>query len=189
MARRVCTVALRPHLSVWVPVLQIVLGALVLAVSAQVKIPLPGTPVPATLQSIAVLLIGMMLSSYTAIGASALYVSFGMAGLPVFAAGSAGLFGPTGGYLVGFVLTAGVTAWVRGNDRTAMTRLILAGAIGLAVLFLCGVTWLAFWIGSLKAAIIAGLLPFAAKGVVELLLAASAVRCLSELQDVRRRNS
>ncbi|MFN3337582.1 MAG: biotin transporter BioY, partial [Thermomicrobium sp.] len=90
----------------------VVAGSLATALAARVSIPLPFTPVPITGQTFAVLLVGAVLGSRRGAASMALYVVQGLAGLPVFAGGKAGLavlLGPTGGYLVGFIAAAFVT--------------------------------------------------------------------------------
>ena len=90
--------------------------AAVTAVLAQVTVPLPGNPVPVTLQVLGVLLAGLLLPPLQALESQAVYVALGAVGLPVFAGARAGfhvLVGPTGGYLWGFILGAYVTARLR----------------------------------------------------------------------------
>src|SRR5437762_6467743 len=89
----------------------VVLGALVVAAAAQVAVPLPGTPVPMTLQPIAVLLVGGLLGGPLGALSMILYLAMGAAGLPVFTptvplVGVARLFGPTGGYLLAYPIAA-----------------------------------------------------------------------------------
>src|ERR1700694_4825858 len=83
----------------------VVLGAIFVAVAAQVAVPIPGTPVPMTLQPLAVLLVGGLLGARLGALSMILYLAMGIAGLPVFAptvplVGMARLVGPTGGYLL-----------------------------------------------------------------------------------------
>src|SRR5256714_3890691 len=88
----------------------VVLGALVVAAAAQVAVPLPGTPVPMTLQPLAVLLVGGMLGPGLGAASLMLYLALGAAGLPVFTPiglpGVARLIGPTGGYLLSYPFAA-----------------------------------------------------------------------------------
>src|SRR6266851_144590 len=89
----------------------VVLGALVVAAAAQVSVPLPGTPVPMTLQPLAVLLVGGLLGAPLGALSMILYLAMGAAGLPVFTPtvpliGVARLFGPTGGYLLAYPVAA-----------------------------------------------------------------------------------
>ena len=139
----------------------VVFGSLLLAVSAQFKIPL--YPVPVTGQTLVVLLIGMTyglrLGGITIVA----YLFEGAIGLPVFAGGTAGasvLMGPTGGYLFGFLLAGVAMGYLaeRGMGRTVFST-IAAMVIGNCVIYLCGALWLANFIGYSQA-IVAGVLPF-----------------------------
>lgn len=153
-------------------------GSLLVAALAQVRIPLPFTPVPITGQTLGVLLVGAGLGSRRGAGSLALYLVWGILGLPVFTGWSSGiahLAGPTGGYLVGFILAAFVTGWLceRKLDRRWTTALLpfLAGE---AIIYLFGVTWLASFIGA-RQALVAGLWPFLPGDVLKLVLAALAL--------------
>src|SRR5437867_4385357 len=89
----------------------VVLGAVIVALAAQVSVPLPGTPVPMTLQPMAVLLVGGLLGPQLGALSLILYLAMGAAGLPVFTptvplVGVARLFGPTGGYLLAYPVGA-----------------------------------------------------------------------------------
>src|ERR1700720_4515112 len=99
----------------------VVLGTALVAFAAQVAVPIPGTPVPVTLQPLAVLIVGGLLRP--ALGASSLvlYLLFGAAGLPVFTPfglpGVARLIGPTGGYLLAYPLAAAIVGRLAGDGR------------------------------------------------------------------------
>ena len=155
------------------------------AAAAQVSVPLPFTPVPFTFQPMVVLLGGAVLGPELGMLSQVLYLAAGLAGLPVFAfapdlpQGAARLLGPTGGYLLSYPLAALVSGWLarRGLDRRYVTS-VLAMSAGLAVVFLCGVTWLAqFAPGaadrSLSMALAAGFYPFVIADAVKLCLAAA----------------
>jgi biotin transport system substrate-specific component len=106
--------------------LLVVGGSLVVALSAQLVVRLPFTPVPITGQTLGVLLVGAALGARRGAAALALYLMEGAAGLPFFAGGMAGaayLLGPTGGYLLAFPLAAFITGWAaeRGWDRNGLT--------------------------------------------------------------------
>jgi biotin transport system substrate-specific component len=138
----------------------IVIGSALLAISAKVQVPF--WPVPMTMQTFVVLLMGAVLGWRLA-GASVLaYLAQGAIGLPVFAggAGLAYMAGPTGGYLAGFLLGAVAVGWLaeQGLGRTVTTT-ALAFLIGQVAIFGLGVAWLAGFIG-LDKAIAAGLTPF-----------------------------
>ena len=133
-------------------------------VGARISVPLPGTPVPATVQTLAVLLAGAFLGRRAGSASQALYILMGAAGLPVFALPGAGptyLLGPTGGYLVGFVAAAWVVGSLldRGGKRGAL-RAAAAFLLGAATIHLCGLGWLSVVLGDPAAALRAGVLPF-----------------------------
>jgi biotin transport system substrate-specific component len=144
-------------------ILLVVGGSLCVAGMAQVRIPLPFTPVPITGQTFAVLLVGAVLGFRRGAASLGLYLLMGLVGLPFFAGGASGLaylMGPTGGYLIGFTVAASLVGLMaaRGMDRHIPTALLafLAGEI---VIYLFGVAWLSVFLG-LPHAIAAGFLPF-----------------------------
>jgi biotin transport system substrate-specific component len=154
------------------------------AAAAQVSLPLPFTPVPFTLQPMIVLLGGAALGSRLGMSSQVLYLAAGIAGLPVFAAsavlppGLGRLLGPTGGYLLSYPLAAFVTGWLaeRSFDRRYVTSLT-AMTCGLAIIFTCGVLWLAAFarpagIG-LEAALRTGLYPFLPADVIKIAIASA----------------
>ena len=151
----------------------VVFGSLLLAVSAQFKIPL--YPVPVTGQTLVVLLIGMTYGPRLGGITLAAYLFEGALGLPVFAGGAAGvavLMGPTAGYLFGFLLAAMAMGYLaeRGMGRTVVST-IAAMVIGNCVIYLCGALWLANFIG-FGQAIAAGVLPFLYGDALKLVVAA-----------------
>src|SRR6185503_16976759 len=119
------------------------------AAAAQISVPLPFTQVPFTFQPMVVLLGGLALGPRLGLASQVLYLLAGIAGLPVFAAsatlppGALRLLGPTGGYLMSYPVAALVTGYLaeRGFDRRYVTS-ILAMLAGLAVIYVCGATWL-----------------------------------------------
>ncbi len=150
------------------------LGSVLIALAAQVALPLPWTPVPLTGQTFAVLLIGAALGRWRGSAAVALYLGEGAAGLPVFASGKAGwvwLLGPTGGYLWGFLLAAFLVGWLaeRGWDRRLTTTAAAMG-IGSLAIYACGLPWLARFVGW-DAVVTAGLLPFVPGDLLKLVAA------------------
>ena len=150
----------------------VVLARLLLAVSAQFKIPL--YPVPVTGQTLVVLLIGMTYGPRLGGITMAAYLFEGALGLPGLPAGRWGcrINGPTGGYLFGFLL-AGVSMGnlaERGMGRTVVST-IAAMLIGNFVIYLCGALWLANFIG-FGEAIAAGVLPFLYGDALKLVVAA-----------------
>ena len=109
------------------PLAGIALGALAVAASGRVDIPIPGSPVPQSLQTLAVVVVGGALGMRGGGVALLVYLAVGAVGLPVFAGGASGashLIGPTAGYLVGFLVAAmGVGAF---GDRVGWSRLVPA---------------------------------------------------------------
>jgi biotin transport system substrate-specific component len=156
------------------------------AVAAQISVPLPFTPVPATLQPMVVLVGAAALGPRLGASSQILYVLLGIAGLPVFAAspilpqGFGRLLGPTGGYLMAYPLAAFVTGALaaRGYDRRYFSSLA-AMLAGMVVLFLGGVSWLAFFASGpggrvgLTTALETGLYPFILQDLVEISVASA----------------
>lgn len=141
------------------------------ALASLVKIPLPGTPVPATLQTLVVLLAGMLIGGRLAMLSMIAYLALGSAGYLLFAATG----GATFGYLVGFAAAQPLIALLArpvAGHRTHIARLVAAVAAGHAVIFACGLAWLWVWSGQSPATVFAmGFLPFAG---VDLLLKSTA---------------
>ncbi len=149
-----------------------------MVIAAHVRIPLPDTPVPMTLQALVVLLTGYLLPPLSAAVAMVLYLAMGAAGLPVFAS-TAGLSGLTGGYLMAFPAGAAVVSLLRGSFQASLPQLVWAGLCGMGVIFGIGLGWAAFQLGSVAAAAGAALLPFLPKALVEWALAVSAATLIN----------
>ena len=150
----------------------VVIGSLLLTASARTQIPF--WPVPMTMQTMAVVLIGMTLGSRLGFIVVAAYVLEGLMGLPVFAntpargTGLAYLMGPTGGYLIGFCVAAYVVGWLaeRGYGRDLFSA-VLVNIIGTLIILTFGYAWLAHLIGPVKA-YAAGVHPFLLSSVVKI---------------------
>lgn len=144
-------------------VLLTAVGVGIIALGAQITIPM--YPVPMTLQTLAVVIVGALFGSRMGIAATLAYLIAGVAGLPVFAdwtsaPGLAFLDLKSGGYILGFILCAGVVGRV--VERTGYGNpgiLFLALILGHGLVFMIGIPWLAIFIG-LGPATIHGLLPF-----------------------------
>src|SRR6266581_1406046 len=157
----------------------VVIGAVLVALAAQVAVPLPGTPVPMTLQPMAVLLVGGLLGARLGALSMILYLAMGAAGLPVFTPtvpllGITRLIGPTGGYLLAYPIAAYATGWfsdparkrgenpevgrVSGNPglapgvRTPWVQTGLGVLAGLVLIHLGGLAQLAIITGSIAGA-------------------------------------
>src|SRR2546422_2779797 len=141
----------------------VVLGAMLVAAAAQISLPLPGTPVPMTLQPLAVLLVGGLLGAGLGPSALILYLAAGAARLPVFtpygAPGGARLLGPTGGYLLAYPVAAFAVGRLAGDGRR-LGRLALAVLAGLLLIHLGGLAQLLILTGSAGLALRLGTLPF-----------------------------
>jgi biotin transport system substrate-specific component len=156
----------------------VLLASLFVAVCAHIEVPLWFTPVPLTLQTFAVLLIGLLLSPGAAAAAMLLYLGEGMCGLPAFSpVGSATflhLFGPTGGYLLSYPAAAGLTAWLR--QRLPGQRFVAcftASAIGSVLILLSGAAWFAILTHQSAATVLTlTVLPFLPGDVIKLAAAA-----------------
>jgi biotin transport system substrate-specific component len=160
-------------------VVLVVAFSLFIALSAQVVIPLPFTPVPITLQTFAVLLTGALLGSRLGAAAVLLYVVEGTAGLPFFRGGNGGWLylavSPTAGYLLAYPLAAFVTGWLaeRGWDRKFLTAAAAIGIGSIVILF-------GGWLGLLRfystgQAFALGVVPFIIGDIVKIALAAAAL--------------
>jgi biotin transport system substrate-specific component len=154
------------------------LGTLLVALSAQVVVPVPFGPVPMTLQPLAVLAVGGLLGAAGGLSALILYIGLGALGLPVFAGGGAGflhLVGPTGGYLLAFPIAAGVTGALAGGEPRSPLRVLLACALGMVIIHIGGVAQLALLGGDPVLAIRVGFVPFLTGDLLKVGLAAALI--------------
>jgi biotin transport system substrate-specific component len=154
----------------------VALGVCLLTLSAKVQVPF--WPVPMTMQTLVVLMLGMAYGPWLGAGTALAYLAVGAMGFPVFAGtpergiGLPYMLGPTGGFLLGFVAAAwlaGVLA-ARGWDRTIL-RCGVANLLGTAVIIAAGIAWLVPAVGLVRA-IEVGFVPFLASSVVKIALGA-----------------
>src|ERR1700756_5366844 len=155
----------------------IVAASLFVALCAHITIPLlPLTPVPLTVQNLAVLLVGLMLGSRRGFAALVVYLVEGMSGLPVFnptgPGGVAQLFGVTGGFLLAYPVVAFVAGYIFERGSKTFARAAVAGIIGEAVLFAGGLSWLYIFTHSIAKAAYLGLYWFIVAEVIKVMLAA-----------------
>jgi biotin transport system substrate-specific component len=164
-------------------------GAAFVGIAAQIAIPLPFTPVPLTLQTFAVLLVGASLGSLRGALSMVVYLLAGMVGVPWFAEGSSGFSSASFGYILGFIVAAFIVGRLaeRGASTTALRSAGLM-VVGNIAIYAVGVTWLKFAIDvdwatamslgvvpfligdAVKIALAAGLLPLAWKGLEKMQL-------------------
>ncbi len=175
---RTLVAATFPAQHLWTKALIVLGGSLLIALGAQVAVPM--WPVPMTLQTLAVVLVGLTAGSRLGAASVLTYLAQGAAGLPVFAGGTAGLVvlaGPTAGFLWGFVALAFAAGWLveRGIARGFWRTLGCTLAVS-AALYLPGVLWLtAITPLSLARAAEVGMLPFLAGDAVKAVVAALSV--------------
>ena len=181
----------------WVKKLSLSLGmACLVGLLAQARIPLPWTPIPITGQTFGVLLAAVLLGQWWSGISMIMYVGIGIAGVPWFNGGTGGLAsiaGPTGGYLIGFILAALFLGYV--VDRYAKTRslrnlLILMGFADFVLVFGPGLLQLHLWSNIAGKGAIGfpdllamGLLPFIPGEIIKLVAAASAAWALTPKKD------
>ena len=153
-------------------------GAALTAGAAQLFIPL--WPVPITMQTLAVLLVGSTLGAARGAASMGLYLLLGLVGLPVYSEGASGaavLFGPTGGYIVGFVFAAALTGWLaqRNWDKKFLGA-ALSFLAGTVVIFAFGLVWLSLALSAnLEQTLSWGLYPFILGGIVKAAIAAALI--------------
>jgi biotin transport system substrate-specific component len=151
-------------------------ASLFVALCAHITIPLPFTPVPLTVQNFGVLLVGLMLGSRRGFAALALYLAEGAMGMPVFSptgpGGIAQLMGATGGFLLTYPLVAWLAGYVMEHGRRSFARAALGGLLGEGVLFIGGLSWLAFLTHSVAQAFRWGLYWFVFAEVIKVMAAA-----------------
>ncbi len=152
----------------------VISGSILITLSAKISIPLSFSPVPVTMQTLAILLIGTLFGSKRGSLTVIAYISQGIMGIPVFAKAGSGfayLMGPTGGYLIGFVFAAFITGYFaeKGWDRS-FWKTTYAMTIGTSFIFIFGVFWLSFFIGFDKAVMV-GFVPFIIGAIIKIIIA------------------
>ena len=162
----------------------VVSASIFVALCARIYIPLPGTPVPLTVQNLGVLLVGLTLGSRRGFLAMALYLAEGASGLPVFSAGGAGMtqiIGFSGGYLIAYPFVSALTGYIFERGKPAFARAALACVAGEVLLFTFGISWLYVLTHSLATALSFGLYWFIFAEVLKIVFAAGAVRAWQAL--------
>ncbi len=154
----------------------VVSASLFVALCARITIPLPGTPVPLTVQNFGVLLVGLLLGSRRGFAALALYLAEGAMGMPVFnpigIGGIAQLLGPTGGFLLAYPLVAWVAGYAMELGRKSFARAAIGGFLGEVVLFTGGLSWLSVLTHSVAQAFRLGLYWFLFAEIIKVMMAA-----------------
>ncbi len=159
----------------WLSLMQILVGSAFLGLMAQAAIPLPFTPVPVSLQTLAVFLLAIALGSFKAPLAVIVYLFQATIGLPVLAGGVSNpfwLFGPKAGYLIGFVLASYSVAWsLEQQKKPTFFKTCLILSLNEYFILLVGSLWLAQFVGW-KNALLMGAYPFLPGSLVKITIAA-----------------
>jgi len=166
----------------------VIAASAIIAIAAQIAIPMPFSPVPLTLQPLAVIFLGAALGARRGAAAATLYLLEGASGLPVFAQGHGGvlwLAGPTAGYLFSYPLAAFVAGWLSQRGwGNSIARAVVGMLAALAIIYAGGWSWLVQFAG-VRGAFMTGVAPFVVADIVKVALGAallpSAERLLSKL--------
>ncbi len=154
----------------------VIAGSVIIALAAQIAVPIPFTPVPLTLSPLAVLIVGIVLGSRRGAAAAILYLLEGLSGLPVGAQGHGGplwLIGPTAGYLYAYPFAAFITGWFSERGwSNSLPRAFAAMLIALAVIYAGGWSWLAVLAGP-RAAFGMAIVPFVIADLVKIAIGAA----------------
>ena len=139
--------------------------AFLTGIAAQIRLPIPFSPVPVTGQVFAVLLIGLLFGRKLGTGSQLFYVGLGVVGLPWFSGlsgGIAALAGPTGGYVLGFLPAVYLLGWLSERfELTGITEIFFAGLSGLGVIYFFGSLQLSLFLNAgLRETIALGVVPF-----------------------------
>ncbi len=157
-------------------VMLVVAASAIIAIAAQIAISVPFSPVPLTMQPLAVLLVGVILGSKRGAAAAILYLLEGASGAPVFAqlhGGAVWLAGATAGYLWSYPFAAFVAGWFSEKNWGSTIAPAVAGMlVALGVIYLGGWSWLAVLTGA-RNAFVAGVAPFVIADVVKIAIAAA----------------
>ncbi len=151
----------------------VLLGTMLLAMLSKITVFLPFTPVPVTGQTFGVILIAMLFGAKRSVITMLTYIAEGLAGLPVFAGSTLGIariVGPTGGYILGFVVAAYVVGFLADKGWTkSFFKVFIASAIGSIVIYVFGVARLNMFLGFEKA-IVSGVVPFIIGDLVKIFM-------------------
>lgn len=160
----------------------VIVFTVALVLSAFIKIPLPFTPVPVTLQNLVVFLSAAILGPVLGMLVVGLYILFGIFGAPLFANYGAGIFyifGPTGGYLVGFIVSACFTGYVLSKKSVSSRFLFLSAVLFISalIIYFFGGMWLAIGFGwNLNKILFFGVAPFILPDLLKVFMASVLIK-------------
>lgn len=153
-----------------------------IAIGGYLSFPIPLIPVPIVLADFFVMLAGLLLGAAWGSASVGLFLFLGALGMPVFAGGASGVavfFGPTGGYLIGYLLSAFVIGLVSGKGKASSVKDFIALLLGDCVLFGIGIVWLKTVLHvTWNKALAFGLLPFIPGTTIKIIVAVILVRTL-----------
>jgi biotin transport system substrate-specific component len=171
-----------PHIA-WNTVVAVILATALVAVCAHISVPLGITPIPVTMQTFAVLLLGLLFSPGAAFACLALYLMEGALGLPVFSphgmGGMAQLLGPTGGYLLSYPFAAALASVLYRRGRRSFMAALAASGLASVVILAAGSIWLGL-LTHLKFSVVfaQSIAPFLLGDAVKVLAAAACISML-----------
>jgi biotin transport system substrate-specific component len=171
-----------PHIA-WNTVVAVILATALVAVCAHISVPLGITPIPVTMQTFAVLLLGLLFSPGAAFACLALYLMEGALGLPVFSphgmGGMAQLLGPTGGYLLSYPFAAALASVLYRRGRRSFMAALAASGLASMVILAAGSIWLGL-LTHLKFSVVfaQSIAPFLLGDAVKVLAAAACISML-----------
>jgi biotin transport system substrate-specific component len=167
----------------WNTALAVVSATALVAICAHIAVPLGFTPVPVTMQTFAVLLLGLLFGPGPAFACLALYLMEGAVGLPVFSphgpGGMAQMLGPTGGYLLSYPFAAALASLLYRRGRRSFLAAIAASGLASVLILAAGATWLALLTHAKFSVVFAqSVAPFLPGDAVKILAAAACVGML-----------
>jgi biotin transport system substrate-specific component len=169
----------------WANTLQVLFGSIFLAIMAQIAIPLPFTPVPMSLQTLAIAILAITLGPKKAPLAVLAYLAQATVGLPVLAAGTVNslwIIGPLAGYLLGFVASAFVVAKLLSTTKqSSFYKNWLILSLNEITILALGSLWLSYFVG-FQNAITMGILPFIPCALIKITIAASSIKPINWLK-------
>jgi biotin transport system substrate-specific component len=175
----------------WKTIIAAVMATALVAICAHIAVPLGFTPIPVTMQTFAVLLLGLLFSPGAAFACLALYLVEGALGLPVFSphgpGGIAQLLGPSGGYLLSYPLAAGLASLIYRRGQRRFVAALAAAGLASVLILAAGATWLGL-LGHMRFSVVfaQSIAPFLPGDAVKVLAATACVGILGSFGDASR---
>ena len=152
------------------PTIRIIMATMLIIICTKIKIPL--NPVPIVLTSVAINFIGIRYNFYEATLSVLLYLAIGSTGVPIFASASSSIAGPTGGYLIGYLISVMVMTKFKQAELISNNVIsdVATSALGVMMIYAPGVIWLSKFVGGYEQAIQLGLYPFILVGIAKIFI-------------------